>query len=82
RDHALTNACFLIGAGIQGGQVIGQSSDVGMSPVACDLASGAVDGDGGTILKPEHVHRALLHSVGITEDIVELRAEPLTAMLR
>ena len=80
RDHALTNACVLLGAGIRGGQVLGRSSDIGMAPMASNLQTGQVE-SGGTIIKPEHVHRALLASVGIAEDIVDLRAQPLSALL-
>ncbi len=83
RDHSLTNACILLGAGIREGQLIGSSSDVGLAPVAADLATGESRAPGeGTIIKPEHVHRALMHSVGISEDIVGLRADPLMALLR
>ena len=81
RDHALTNACVLIGCGIRGGRVVGQSSDVGLAPVATNLQTGNPAPGAGTIIKPENVHRALLASVGITDDIVDLRAEPLSAIL-
>jgi uncharacterized protein (DUF1501 family) len=40
RDHALTNACFLLGGSIRGGQVIGRSSDVGMQPTTTNLHTG------------------------------------------
>jgi uncharacterized protein (DUF1501 family) len=81
RDHYLHNACFLAGAGIRGGAVVGASSDVGMAPQAMDLATGVV-GEGGETVRPEHVYRALLKSVGIEEDVVDYRVEPLTAILR
>jgi uncharacterized protein (DUF1501 family) len=81
RDHSLMNACLLMGAGIRGGQVVGQSSDLGMAPQPVDLETGVVDANAGTIIKPEHIHRALLESIGITDDIVEWRAEPLRAVL-
>jgi uncharacterized protein (DUF1501 family) len=79
RDHSLTNACFLIGAGVKGG-VYGRSSDVGMSPVAVDLATGQPD-PGGTVPRPEHVLRSLFTSVGASEDLADLRAEPYAALL-
>lgn len=81
RDHSLTNACALLGCGIRGGQVVGQSSDIGLAPVAANLETGAPDPEAGTIIKPENIHRALLASVGITDDIVDLRADPLSAIL-
>jgi len=80
RDHSLTNACFLAGSGISGGRVIGQSSDVGMAPVPVNLETGSPDPDG-EIIRPEHVHRALLAGLGVDEDIADLRVEPLNALL-
>ena len=80
RDHSLTNSCFLLGAGIAGGSVIGRSSDVGMLPTPTDLVTGEPDPDG-EIVRPEHVIRALLHDVGVTEDVADLRVEPLAALL-
>lgn len=79
RDHYLHNACFLAGGGIRGGQVIGASSDVGMAPTPTDLQTGAPIDEGETVL-PEHVFRALLHDVGITEDVVDYGVEPLMAL--
>jgi uncharacterized protein (DUF1501 family) len=80
RDHALTNACVLAGGGIQGGQILGRSSDVGLAPFPTNLASGLPDEDG-ELIHPEHVHRALLLNAGITEDVMDVRVEPLTALL-
>jgi len=80
RDHALMNACFLLGGGVRGGTVVGASSDVGMSPQAVDLATGAVD-PAGVILRPENVHRTLLQMIGITDDVNDLRADAVTAIL-
>ncbi len=79
RDHALTNSCFLAGAGIKPG-VVGASSDVGLLPQAIDLASGQVD-PAGEVVRPEHILRALLHSIGVDDDIDDLRVDPLTALL-
>ncbi|MBX2798531.1 MAG: DUF1501 domain-containing protein [Myxococcales bacterium] len=79
RDHSLTNACFLLGGGVRGGQVIGASSDVGMGPRAVDLATGELV-PGGEIVRPEHVHRALLSHIGVTEDVADLRVEPLSVL--
>ncbi|MEQ1500854.1 MAG: DUF1501 domain-containing protein [Myxococcota bacterium] len=79
RDHALTNACFLLGGGIRGGRVLGASSDVGLEPQAIDLATGALD-PAGEIPKPEHVLRALMTEVGIDTDDADLRVDPLAAL--
>jgi len=80
RDHALMNGCFLLGGGLVGGQVIGQSSDVGMSPVAANLATGLAD-PSGEILKPEHVLRTLMVHAGIEDDVDDLRVDPIQALL-
>ena len=79
RDHALMNACFLAGAGIQPG-IIGASSNVGMAPQLVDPVTGLVSQDG-EIIKPEHVIRALMEDIGVTDDIVDLRVDPLRAAL-
>ena len=81
RDHSLTNCCFLLGAGIRPGVVIGASSDLGMGIQAVDLDSGALD-ESGEIVRPEHIHRALLESIGYSEDVADLRVEPLRAILQ
>jgi uncharacterized protein (DUF1501 family) len=80
RDHSLTNACFLAGAGIKPG-VYGKSSDIGMSPGPIDLATGRPD-PGGEIPRPEHVLRTLFASIGLTEDAADMRVDPITAMMR
>jgi hypothetical protein len=79
RDHSLTNACFLLGAGIKGGQVIGASSDFGMSPQPVNLSTGQVE-SGGEIIRPEHIHRTLLEMVGVTEDIADLRVPSIPVL--
>ncbi len=88
RDHSLTNACFLAGAGIKGGQIIGKSSDVGMTPTLTDLTTGlsapagAVADDYTSVVRPEHILRALMVDVGIPDDEADFRVEPLTAILK
>jgi hypothetical protein len=81
RDHSLTNACFLAGAGIKGGQVLGRSSNVGMMPVPLDLMTGA-DDPAGDIVRPEHIIQALFHDIGVTDDPADLRVEPLMPLLK
>ena len=80
RDHSLTTSCFVAGAGIAGGTVIGKSSDVGMAPYGCDLVTGQPTPTG-EIIKPEHVYRALMHDVGVEGDPADLRVDPLLALL-
>ncbi len=81
RDHALTAASFVLGAGIQGGTVIGRSSDRGMAPMSVDLATGRPD-LGGEVPKPEHVIQTLMYNAGITDDRGDMRVPPIAAMQR
>lgn len=78
RDHSLTNAALIAGAGIRGGQVVGRTSDVGMGPELVDLTTGQPD-EGGASLQPEHVMSTLLLAAGL--DASSLRSEPLPALL-
>ena len=82
RDHALTNACFLAGGGIQGGQVIGQSSNVGMQPMAVNLQNGQAvsNPEAGEVIRPEHVLQTLLHEVGVGEE-ADLRVPYIPVLL-
>lgn len=80
RDHNLVNSMLLLGGGVRGGQVIGQTSDVGMLPEPVDLVTGAPS-DAGELLTNEHVARTLLASVGVTEDVGEFRKDPILALL-
>jgi hypothetical protein len=81
RDHSLTNACIVAGAGIQGGQVIGRSSDIGMEPTPTSLATGQWD-PAGEIIKPEHIIQTLMADVGLEGDPADLRVDPIGALLK
>ena len=80
RDHHITNSAALLGAGIRGGMVAGGSSDFALGAQAVDLATGALD-SGGEFIGNEHIARALLHSIGVTEDVADLRTNPLLGVL-
>ncbi len=79
RDHSLSSGCFLLGAGIRGGQVIGASSDVGLEPGNTNLETGLPDPDG-EVIKPEHILRTLLTDIGVSDDVADLRVEPIHAL--
>ena len=82
RDHALTNACVLLGGKVRGGQVIGASSDLGMQPQEVDLQTGqalTVPGSG-EVVRPEHVLQTLYQEAGI-DDRPDLRVQPLETLL-
>ena len=81
RDHSLTNGCILAGAGIEGGQIIGRSSDIGMEPTPMNLTTGQWD-PGGEIIKPEHIIQTLMTDVGIEGDPADLRVDPIGALLK
>ena len=76
RDHALMNACFLLGGNVRGGQVIGASSDVGMSPTTVTISSGTPS-VGGEMIRPEHVIQSLFEDAGMSGDPADLRVGPL-----
>ena len=80
RDHSLTGACFLIGGNIQGGQVIGASSDVAMGPTTTDLHTGMTS-DAGEVINPEHVLRTLMYDAGYEEDEADFRVDPIWKLL-
>ena len=86
RDHSLTGACFLAGGNIQGGRVLGASSEVGMEPTVMDLSTGESLEPGdleegvAEVVKPEHILRALLEDAGTVEDEADLRVPPLAAL--
>jgi uncharacterized protein (DUF1501 family) len=79
RDHHLTNACFLLGGPVKGGDY-GASSDAGMLPQPVDLATGRVD-PGGEIVKPDHIMQTLYDDVGLGV-APDLRVPGLAALLR
>jgi len=80
RDHNLINTMVLLGGGIQGGQVIGQTSDLGMLAQPVDLDTGQLS-DGGELMTNEHVARTLLAGIGIEEDVGDYREAPIRALL-
>lgn len=81
RDHHITNSCALLGAGIQGGQVIGQSSDYKLGAMAIDFETGELDPTG-SFIHNHNIARTLFKSIGIEDDIADLRAEAIPAILR
>jgi len=80
RDHALTNACVLVGGGIRGNTAVGASSDFGLSPLRTNLETGLLD-PAGAVIHPEHVIRSLMVDAGITSDVADLRVPHMPALL-
>lgn len=58
RDHHLASSCLLAGPGIQGNQVVGATSETGMTALPLD----------GNPLRPADLHATLLKSMGLTWD--------------
>ena len=81
RDHATNNCMLLLGGGIRHGAVIGESHPIRMAAQRIDPITGLVDAENGMSLEHENVARTLLASIGITEDIADLRAEAIPALL-
>ena len=80
RDHHIVGTLALLGGGIQGGQIIGATTDLGMLSQPIDLATGAVSTAGEQVTHA-HVARTLLQGIGIEDDIGDFRAPPVTALL-
>lgn len=78
RDHLLGNSALLAGAGINGGQLIGSSSDRAMGPELIDLGTGRAD-EAGISLTPEHVMTTALKAAGM--DASSLRSAPIPGLL-
>jgi len=82
RDHNLINAMLMLGGGIQGGQVIGATTDFGMLAQPVDLKTGALDlSSSGELIGNNHIARTLLHGIGIEDDVGDFRVEPVLALL-
>ena len=84
RDHWLANTFLLAGADIQGGQVIGATSDVGMEPMPIDVSTGQIDLLAGESLRPAHIYQALFYAAGfdMAQDPADLRVDPLLPLLK
>jgi uncharacterized protein (DUF1501 family) len=78
RDHSLTSACMLIGAGVPHNTVVGASSDRGMNPQKVNAMTGRVD-ESGTQLSPTIVMASVMESAGL--DTTRLRVRGLPALM-
>jgi uncharacterized protein (DUF1501 family) len=78
RDHSLTSACMLLGAGVPHGKVVGASSDVGMNPQKIDPVTGRVD-DSGVALTPTRILASVMESAGL--DTTRLRERGLGCLM-
>ena len=84
RDHWLISSMFLAGADINGGTVVGYSSDVGMRAGFIDTTTGATDPVNGVELRPAHVWQSLFYAAGfdMNVDIADMRVNPLLPLIR
>lgn len=77
RDHWTFTSCMLLGAGVRGGQSIGQLDNNALgAPI--DLATGELDA-GGESLLPGHLGATLLHLAGIDPGEWVTQGAPLLA---
>ena len=81
RDHYITNSALLLGGGLQGGKVIGATSEIKMKSQKVDLQTGLVDEQNGTYISHEHIARTLLYRLGVTDDLGDYRSSPIGALL-
>ena len=82
RGHWLTNVCLLAGGGFKMNQVIGASSDIGMTPRAVDFNTGVVVPNGPDILTPDRIMRTFYTMLGYEWDVADLRVDPLPCLLK
>jgi len=84
RDHWLTSAMFLAGADINGGTVVGYSSNVGMRAGFIETTTGATNPVNGVELRPAHVWQSLFYAGGfdMNADIADMRVNPLLPLIR
>lgn len=80
RDHNLINAMLMLGGRFKGGQVVGETTDLGMQAQPVDLETGELSASG-ELIGNNHVARTLLHLIGVEEDIGDFRAPPVSALL-
>lgn len=78
RDHHLTNACLVMGAGFKHNLVFGHSGDIAMGPGVVDLATGLPSPTGRNIF-PDEVIATVLASAKLDYSIT--RTSPLTGLL-
>lgn len=77
RDHHLGNCALIAGAGIRGGQVVGESGNA-LGPLLVNLETGRAD-ESGVNLQPEHVLSTVMAAAGL--DASELRSQALPTLL-
>jgi uncharacterized protein (DUF1501 family) len=81
RDHHLCNSALLVGGPVNGGTIVGASSDVGMMPMSIDTKTGLPD-PGGEVLNPEHVLQSLMVDAGYLQDEPDFRCPPLDTLMK
>ena len=81
RDHHLCNSALVMGGPVNGGTIIGQSSDVGMLPMSINPATGLPD-PGGEVLNPEHLLQSLMVDAGYLHDEPDFRCPPLGTLMK
>jgi uncharacterized protein (DUF1501 family) len=78
RDHSLTSAAMLIGAGVPHNKVIGGSSDTGMNPLPINPQTGEVE-SGGITITPNNIMASIMQSAGFDTD--KLRTDGIPVLI-
>ena len=81
RDHHLTSSAMVMGPGIEGGQVLGSSSDDTWAFEPVDVTTGALDADG-YVFSPTDIHATILDSMGYGFEHLDNQAPVLLGALR
>lgn len=67
RDHHLASSCLVAGMNIQGGKVIGATTDDTFRSSPIDPRSGAPS-EGGILVRPTDIHATILEAMGLSWD--------------
>jgi uncharacterized protein (DUF1501 family) len=83
RDHHLVSSCLLAGPGIKGNTVFGASTNPGMGVTKWNFRTGAMDANGGNLIRPPDVHATLLKSMGLSFGHISNQSpSPIDALIR
>lgn len=81
RDHHLCNSALLVGGPVNGGNIVGSSSDIGLMPMTINPSTGLPD-PAGVVLKPENVLQSLMVDAGMQSDEPDFRVAPIAPLMK
>lgn len=80
RDHSVSSAVLLCGAGVPTNRVVGGTADVGLNPMGIDPQSGEARENATQRVTPSNVVASIMSSAGYNVDA--LRAAPLPCLMK